>query len=302
MGDFVLITPLINSLRLRELNVYVSCNRNLTKELSSFIIGDDFVYEYSKNINIDLIIFTLGCSPSNLNILLNFFFTKSIGFINSNRIKSNFVNFFSVDYSFENHIYSNLKILDLLKYDSVVKEYLQLKNSNSRSEKLTITVNLKSKGFTRNWPLNNYIELIKKINLHYNMVTINLIGGVEDIDQANFVKENISSSSIMNYCDKLSIANTIDVIFNSDLLITGDSGIMHLGFTSGVKTLALFGPTNFQKYILNHSNKYFISMNPQFCYFGVSKRSCNCDHNDTCVYLKKVNSDLVFQKVKEILQ
>ena len=302
MGDFIMATPLINILLLNGYVVYTNCNRSISRNVSSIFIGKEFQYNASKKVNFDLILYTLGSSPSNFSLLIKYFKTNALGFLNSNSIKSNFIKCTSEDFSFSNHLKSNLSILNYLNVNFSNIEYLPLNSSlSSRFSSFTITINLKSKGFVRNWPLDNFLELIGYIDSHYDNIKINLVGGIEDLESSKFILKNSNCNNIDNFTGLLSLEGTFDVIKNSDLFITGDSGLMHVGFVLKTKTLALFGPTNFLNYILDDSNKYFLSKNFSFCNYGIAKRSCKCEQNDSCYYLRQIRTEVVFQKVKEIL-
>src|SRR5690606_4857516 len=53
----------------------------------------------------------------------------------------------------------------------------------------------------------------------------------------------ISEEKVLNYCGKLSLLESAKEIDNCDLLITNDSGLMHLAAARKVPTLAIFGST-----------------------------------------------------------
>ncbi len=71
----------------------------------------------------------------------------------------------------------------------------------------------------------------------YGVVTV---GGRGDICAGESIVSGIAHS--INLCGKLSLPETAAVLSRSSLLITGDSGIMHLGYAVGTKVVALFGP------------------------------------------------------------
>lgn len=52
----------------------------------------------------------------------------------------------------------------------------------------------------------------------------------------------------LNLCGRLSLPETAAVLGESALLISGDSGIMHLGYAVGAKVVALFGPGREKKW------------------------------------------------------
>lgn len=66
-----------------------------------------------------------------------------------------------------------------------------------------------------------------------------VVGGKDDLVDGEAISEGIPGT--INLCGRLSLPETAAVINEASLLITGDSGIMHIGYGLGVKTLALFG-------------------------------------------------------------
>lgn len=301
MGDFIMCTPLIFNLSLKNIKVYIKIERDVTREIASCFDKKYFSLINVRNVKTDLLIFSLGCNPNNFNMILNNLSIKSIGFVNSNKIKSNFLNFNSNDFSFENHIFSNLQILKFLNFSNLNYSYLPIKviKNEQHSPIKKFSINLSSKGFVRNWPLDNYSLLINMLINKYNEAKIFLIGGIDDFYVAETIVLKNSKASVYNLCGKLKLSETIEIINNSDFLIAGDSGIMHIGFLTDIKTIALFGPTNFQNYILNYSNKILLSKNTSYCKYGVFNKTCSCNQFDSCSFLKDISSVEVFDEIEK---
>jgi len=62
------------------------------------------------------------------------------------------------------------------------------------------------------------------------------------------MKEVKSRNSIINVCCKTSITELADTINNLDLLITNDTGALHLAIALKVPTISLFGPTDHKEF------------------------------------------------------
>jgi lipopolysaccharide heptosyltransferase II len=73
-----------------------------------------------------------------------------------------------------------------------------------------------------------------------------VVGGKDNAREGETIIQGIPGS--LNLCGKLSLPETAAVLKRSSLLITGDSGIMHIGYGLGVKIVALFGPGNDKKW------------------------------------------------------
>ena len=67
-----------------------------------------------------------------------------------------------------------------------------------------------------------------------------VVGGKDDIRAGEEIIRDIPGG--ISICGKLSLPETAAMLKESSLLVTGDSGIMHLGYAVGTKVVALFGP------------------------------------------------------------
>ncbi len=73
-----------------------------------------------------------------------------------------------------------------------------------------------------------------------------IVGGEADIQEAKEIC--FEQRGVITVCGKLSLMETAAVIKKSNLLVSGDSGIMHIGSALGTRVLALFGPSNSLKW------------------------------------------------------
>jgi ADP-heptose:LPS heptosyltransferase len=90
----------------------------------------------------------------------------------------------------------------------------------------------------RKWGKERFHKLAEK--LVANGFGIVIIGGKNDIDDAQTISKHLSNS--INVCGQLTLIETAAVLSQVSLLISGDSGILHVGYGLGIKTLSLFGP------------------------------------------------------------
>jgi ADP-heptose:LPS heptosyltransferase len=89
----------------------------------------------------------------------------------------------------------------------------------------------------RRWGWERFREVAEKLNA--KGIHIVVLGGKGDISDG----ERIIAGGIgLNLSGKTSIAETAAVIGKSRLLISGDSGILHIGVGLGNPTVSLFGP------------------------------------------------------------
>lgn len=93
--------------------------------------------------------------------------------------------------------------------------------------------------FTKRWLKNHFVELINMIN-YEGKYEITLLGGIGDNEVCNYI-ENQSRSTVNNLAGKLSITGSAEEIEKQDILITNDTGLMHIAAAMNVPVLAIFG-------------------------------------------------------------
>ena len=93
--------------------------------------------------------------------------------------------------------------------------------------------------FTKQWPVEYQIELIKKIkkNTSYEIV---LIGGPQEIDTADKI---IQETKCYNFVGKFNFIQSSECIKNSEFIICNDSSVMHLARVHKKNGLVFFGST-----------------------------------------------------------
>ena len=96
-----------------------------------------------------------------------------------------------------------------------------------------------SKHFTKTLPKEKFEAVIKELKNK----KIVLIGdnSEKDIEICKYL-ENISPG-IINYCGKTNYNSLANLIYNSDLVICNDSGVLHLAEALGKKIIVFFGST-----------------------------------------------------------
>lgn len=95
---------------------------------------------------------------------------------------------------------------------------------------------------TRNWEISNYVKFAQIWMQHYPETKF-LVLGVGFIDRkANKLKELLGESCI-NLVQKTTPIEAFAILQHTKLILSEDSGLMHMAWTSGIPTFALFGGT-----------------------------------------------------------
>jgi ADP-heptose:LPS heptosyltransferase len=139
---------------------------------------------------------------------------------------------------------------ELYKFSNsiAINEVKVLANFNLE-EYIVINPNASDLRVERQWSKENFIELIKQISLCQPSKLILLIGSKSESEYIDgIISEIPKSANIVSVAGKTNIAELISIIKNAQILITNDTGPMHIAFAVETPTIALFGPCAPQQY------------------------------------------------------
>ncbi len=91
----------------------------------------------------------------------------------------------------------------------------------------------------RDWPPRHIIEAIRLLQgqIPHRIV---ITGGHDNREAANLIAS--ACPDVINLCRRTSLEETAAVVQSASLLVSSDTGVMHLGFAIGTPTLALLHP------------------------------------------------------------
>jgi heptosyltransferase-2 len=103
-----------------------------------------------------------------------------------------------------------------------------------------------AKHATKCWPKERYVELGIKLAEEYN-AKILLFGGPSDIERSKYITNSINASvhqaNAADFSSELSLLETAAAMQFCDLVVTNDSGLMHIAAAMKRKVVAIFGST-----------------------------------------------------------
>lgn len=287
IGDVVHTTNLFRSIKKAYPDTII---HYLTSELIKPLLIEDLDIEKVYTIDPKFKLFsnyTIELSKTlkseNYDIVLNLqpsFKIKSLIFLAG--IKKQFV----YKKSFKMHAVTNFwntgkKAFPEIKEPDELKLYLPHSAINNAKERLKdfkrplIIINaggVLSKRQGRTYPIEKWVELGNKIQNKYNGTVI-LNGAKEDKDI--LAPLNLINNSI-NYIGELSLVDSCAVIGEADLMISGDSGPLHIATALGVKSIGLYGSMPMER-----TGCYCSGINI------VSKKECVPCNRRKCKFLKK---------------
>ena len=117
---------------------------------------------------------------------------------------------------------------------------------NFKEDKLTKILGINpgaSYGEAKRWYPKKFGKVAVDLSKHYDIV---ILGGPNEKEIADHVEECLINNNVKNYRNlaaKTSISELVAEINNFDLLITGDSGALHIAAAFEIPTVSIFGPT-----------------------------------------------------------
>ncbi len=253
-----------------------------------------------------------------IDMNLYFYFSSSIGFlINANsRIGFDIYKTRSIAFTTavkrEKNKHEILCFYDLLNIEYKTPksfEFSFIANAKKNAEKLLIengwngnskiiaivpgsNINWQSK----RWPQQRFIELIT-LYIKWQESMFVVIGTEEEKNVADFL-ENKFPKNIINLAGKTNFKNLGGVLKHCIAFIGNDSGPAHYAAMLKIPTVAIFGPTNEQKWHPYGNQSYIITNNVECrpCYY--LSRMLKCTHYNC---LRNIQAKDVFSAVKNVV-
>lgn len=92
------------------------------------------------------------------------------------------------------------------------------------------------------WPKESFLELIRRLKAIRPEFEYLIFCGNEDLEESEWLKQNAGEK--VHIAKNIPIRGIAEILKRSKVLVTNDSGIMHVGIAVEAPTVAIFGPTN----------------------------------------------------------
>ena len=146
----------------------------------------------------------------------------------------------------------------------------------------------------RRWPVESYIAVTQQLLDHGRDVV--LIGGPDDL----WVRTAFQGLAVTDRIGSLSLPETLALMQASDVLLTHDTGPLHLGGITGVGILGIFGPTDPRGRLPQRAGTVALWGGEGFacrpCYDGRDYAPC---HSNDCV--RQVSPEMVLEELEMML-
>lgn len=275
MGSIIQATPMIEAIRKRfptaEITfVSTNANREILKKIKTIdtviTIDDSSFYKLATSL-IKTQFFLLKKRPEiyiDLEIYSNFSTLVTLFSLAKNRIGFHLR---SSKYKlgiYTHMMFFNTKVPISDVYIQIAKLFGEIKETpslyNLRLDKLdnhlgleknkyiVINPNASDLRIERRWEKEKFVQLIEKLLDYYPQSAIILIGNKHEKDYTNNIYSNFTSERVKSLAGKTTIDELISLISHASLMITNDTGPMHISFACQTPTICLFGPCSPEQY------------------------------------------------------
>ncbi len=138
-----------------------------------------------------------------------------------------------------------------LRYQGYTEEFFLGKEANDKAKdilkdipegKIKIVLHPKANWLPKMWPVEHFARLADRLVDELG-VSILISGSPEDVPIAEDIKKLMKNEPFI-IAGKTDLKESAAVLKECELFISGDTGIMHLAASLGIRFIALFGPTS----------------------------------------------------------
>jgi len=175
----------------------------------------------------------------------------------------------------------------------------------NKTKKYAVTFSLRGdniKGNKKIYPVSHTVEIIKKLSLQIE-ADYYMLGTKIFYNDAEYIKSQIPDARIHNLCAKTSLTDLKSVFEQTDLLISVDTGTIHIAATTNTNIISLYGA--------NDGNSFPVSHRAVILYTGEACSPCNytrtvlnitCPYGDNPKCLESITPDMVVETALKILR
>ena len=187
-------------------------------------------------------------------------------------------------------------------------EYFFIEEDNERASEIlrkagggtlsTVAINPGGNWDAKRWPVEKFIDLSRKILEEFENVEIMVTGAKKDVQLAENIVEKVASKRCYSVAGKTNL-NELAVLFRQcALVVSADSGPMHLASATGATTISLFGPTSHKLTGPRGKGENIVIQKDVNCQIPCYVDECKLEYD--C--MGKISVDEVYEAVKKVLK
>lgn len=182
----------------------------------------------------------------------------------------------------------------------LTSEYLNsaeriLENSGLKADDHFIVLNTGGSWETKRWPKEYFAELAERLRESGKRVLF--VGGPSDCERVEEILNMMNTNvEVYNICGKTSLLDLAGVLDYADLIISGDTGPVHVGAAVGTDTLTLFGPSDEKKYHPRGRGKNIVLKNDSLECRPCGEHKCPLEHHKC---LRDITAEMIMNELNK---
>lgn len=148
----------------------------------------------------------------------------------------------------------------------------------------------------KRWPVQKFAKVVHRLAQKFPEARFAVLGGKDDAPLGETISQ-IAPEKVLNLCGQTSLPEMIECVRRSDLLITNDTGPMHVAAAMDKPLIALFGPTEPRRTGPYGQLQNVLRLNLP-CSPCLSSQ-CSIEETDKC--LRDLSPAVVIEKAEQLL-
>ncbi len=149
----------------------------------------------------------------------------------------------------------------------------------------------------KRWPAENFIKLAKMLIANFQNLEVMVTGAQKDMDLTDSIVEKVGDKRCYSLAGKTKLNELAALFKKCDLVISSDSGPLHLASAMEITTIGLFGPTSHKITGQRGRAKNIVIAKDVGCQIPCYVEECDKDYE--C--MKAITAEEVFEAAKKVL-
>ncbi len=150
------------------------------------------------------------------------------------------------------------------------------------------------------WDKDNFVRLVERLSGQHPDARFLIFSGPSDEAINNYIQEKVDHRVLI--VREPNLRRALAILKHCRVMISNDSGLMHLGAAVAVPVVALFGPTDWRRLHPWTDNHVVVHRDlPCMPCFYYSSRPLRCVANLDYACMREISVDEVFQAVQNLL-
>ncbi|MDA8401572.1 MAG: glycosyltransferase family 9 protein, partial [Deltaproteobacteria bacterium] len=115
-----------------------------------------------------------------------------------------------------------------------------LKENGIDDDDILISFAIGASTSLKKWRYDYFAELAKMLLADNPKIKIILLGAKYDVEAGNYIENSVADGRLINLTGKTSVSDLVYLVKRCRLLITHDTGTMHIGVAAGIKLIVIY--------------------------------------------------------------